>query len=55
MAGESTFRAYINSNKRKVLEYLKDKGFRSTNEIHRKYGGEPYIDAVRKALRELKA
>lgn len=54
MSGGITFRQAINFNKKSVLECLDGKDFTSTTDIFREYKGEPYIDSVRTALRELK-
>jgi hypothetical protein len=48
-----TFRDYINSNKKKVLEYLVNKDYTPTNEIMINYTGEKDIYQVRKSLKEL--
>lgn len=50
---DKSFRSWIDSNKRHVLEFLKDKDFQSSDEIRRGYRGEKDIYQIRKALNEL--
>jgi hypothetical protein len=55
MNGGITFRDAINSNKRKILEYLSANGKKYTNDIYHEYSGEKEMPAIRKALNELRA
>lgn len=48
-----TFRDYIESNKKAVLNYLDGKGYTDTYDIFNKYSGEKDMYQVRKALKEL--
>lgn len=52
--GGMTFRQTIDSNKKKIVEYLLANGRKHTADICRNYGGDDKMPAVRKALNELR-
>lgn len=52
--GGITFRAAINNNKRKIVEFLSGKNHSYTSDIEKGYGGEKGMATVRKALNELR-
>jgi len=54
MIGGITFRQAIESNKRKILDFLFTNGDSFTSDIFRGYGGEKEMPAIRKALNELR-
>lgn len=54
MNGGITFRQAIDSNKRRILEYISANGISHTTDICKNYTGEKELPAVRKALNELR-
>jgi predicted transcriptional regulator len=54
MSSGITFRQAIDNNKKQILKYLIENGDQYTSDICKKYDGEHEMQAVRKALNELR-